>query len=442
MIINCKECGREISDTAKQCPHCGAKVKKEKVKKKEDQQDNIFNRIADIVSGSVKAIRIYLGVLIASCAIALCFFILTILSYATPYAFLHSEPCKDGYALVNELVINDQNQFIIRNNRYTISRGKFGNSIMISVSSNILGASGQVQYQFENNGSITAYAFYNGYECVYNVKRTEAVFVEAFYKYKPTTLSTADRELADSSIELAEAVFDYVLTSNNKDYEFYDILNDYADYKTSVSGIRISSIVLMSVFAVVSVCGIVFYVKFIRKKGKTSIPQSDEINVNNAVNETNDNAVDVVDLENIKSKQKSPYYICDCCKQKIDHLSDATLQWKQPFNNDDNLGNSAGEFKIVHRMCLEDGFAISDMDFNDNYENAVMRILELLSDNCVANPEEAYEILKRLTITDYEIVRPFIDSAIADDVIEPNSKINYLSCNQIIAIRKHYIDRK
>lgn len=30
-LINCKDCGKEISKKAKTCPHCGAKVKKKKI---------------------------------------------------------------------------------------------------------------------------------------------------------------------------------------------------------------------------------------------------------------------------------------------------------------------------------------------------------------------------------------------------------------------------
>lgn len=33
-LIKCKECGREISDTAKICVHCGAKTEKAKAKSK------------------------------------------------------------------------------------------------------------------------------------------------------------------------------------------------------------------------------------------------------------------------------------------------------------------------------------------------------------------------------------------------------------------------
>lgn len=30
-MINCKDCGKEVSKKAKTCPHCGAKVKKKKI---------------------------------------------------------------------------------------------------------------------------------------------------------------------------------------------------------------------------------------------------------------------------------------------------------------------------------------------------------------------------------------------------------------------------
>lgn len=34
MIIKCHECGKEVSDGAKKCPHCGCKVKSKKKSKK------------------------------------------------------------------------------------------------------------------------------------------------------------------------------------------------------------------------------------------------------------------------------------------------------------------------------------------------------------------------------------------------------------------------
>ena len=282
MIINCKECGREISDTAKVCPHCGAKVKKEKAKldsvnKLGSILSNLSNKVKDSKNGKI----IYLGSLISSCAVALCFFILTIISFAAPYAFLHSEPCTDGYALIDELAIKNQNRYDvnIRGDNYSILRYKLGNKIVISVGYGSSGAA--VQYHFAKDGSINAYAFFNGYECDYEFKDTYFSFVEAFYNYKLTSLSGTNRKLADTAIELSEAVFDYVLAINGKSYDFYDILKDYNSYRNSIQGIRISSTFLMSVFTIVSVCGVAFYVQFIRKKEQAVGLQEDEITDNN-----------------------------------------------------------------------------------------------------------------------------------------------------------------
>lgn len=281
MLVSCKECGREISDTAKQCPHCGAKVQKAKKEKEEIQRANLFQRAAECVTRSKKSKRIYLGSIIASCAMALCFLILTILSFAVSYTFLYSKPCRDGYALIDELVVKTHNEYevTIGGDKYKISRASMGDRIEIIVNSQAL-SSGQVQYHFAKDGKVTAYALYRGYECDYEVRGTNTVFVKAYKDYKPTTLTNADRRLADTSISLAELVFDYVLASNDKDYDFHDILEDYSKYHDSLKATQISGIVLMVFFSVISVCGIVFYVTFIRKGGQTIMPQN-EANTDN-----------------------------------------------------------------------------------------------------------------------------------------------------------------
>ena len=37
-LIKCQECGKEISDTSKRCIHCGAKIKKVKLKKEKNKE--------------------------------------------------------------------------------------------------------------------------------------------------------------------------------------------------------------------------------------------------------------------------------------------------------------------------------------------------------------------------------------------------------------------
>lgn len=283
MLINCKECGREISDTAKVCPHCGAKIKKEKVIKEKPQWNNPFKRLVETAMSSVKGKWIYLGTLIASCAIAVCFLILTILSFAAPYSFLYSEPCKDGYDLIDELTIEykTQYQINIQGDKYTVTRLKFTDSLGVSVSSNMLGSSGQVQYRFAKDGQVFVFVFYNGYEIDYVIENTYPVFVEAYKSYQPTSLSSADRKLADTSIELAETVFDIVLLTNGKSYDFYDILKDYEEFHHSLTAIKISSLVLLSIFSIVAISGTVLYIVFIRKRKE--VPLTAEDNTDNKV---------------------------------------------------------------------------------------------------------------------------------------------------------------
>ncbi len=68
MLIHCKECGNEISDTAKHCPHCGAKVKKEKIKEtglehKLDKTQRTKFRINPIIAATICLLSIGLFIM-------------------------------------------------------------------------------------------------------------------------------------------------------------------------------------------------------------------------------------------------------------------------------------------------------------------------------------------------------------------------------------------
>ena len=49
-LIKCKECGKEISDSAKRCPHCGFVYKKEKAKKEKSKAFKIIVPIISVIS--------------------------------------------------------------------------------------------------------------------------------------------------------------------------------------------------------------------------------------------------------------------------------------------------------------------------------------------------------------------------------------------------------
>ena len=46
-LIPCHECGKEISDQAEACPHCGAPVKKPEPPKVEDMTPEELNQLAE-----------------------------------------------------------------------------------------------------------------------------------------------------------------------------------------------------------------------------------------------------------------------------------------------------------------------------------------------------------------------------------------------------------
>lgn len=66
-LINCRECGKEISDTSKRCIHCGAKIKKEKIKKEKNKE---------VSKNKKKLILIILGIILIIGTIITIYFLL------------------------------------------------------------------------------------------------------------------------------------------------------------------------------------------------------------------------------------------------------------------------------------------------------------------------------------------------------------------------------
>lgn len=47
-IIKCEECGKDMSDTLRRCPHCGAKQKKQGKKMKSKSKKKLIGAIASL----------------------------------------------------------------------------------------------------------------------------------------------------------------------------------------------------------------------------------------------------------------------------------------------------------------------------------------------------------------------------------------------------------
>ena len=86
------------------------------------------------------------------------------------------------------------------------------------------------------------------------------------FDYATRYLLPVERELSDSCIELAPMAIDYFLLSHEATSDFNTVVSDYADYHETLNAIKISSIILMSIFSVISICGIALSVKIFGKK--------------------------------------------------------------------------------------------------------------------------------------------------------------------------------
>ena len=260
MIINCRECGREISDTAKQCPYCGAKVKREKHKKDNGLTFRIKEKLTNNKHGKV----IYLCSLTLCCSIAIVFLFLTLISFFVPKIFFHSE----SYSTLLELTSPEHSEshnkcssFQIEEIEFVIQSGSSNNEYL-----DVFIDGRFVEYEFYPDGKIEA-RFYaqnssdDYFACFYDVKGTSMVF-----DYATRYLLPVEIELSDSCIELAPMAIDYFLMSHEETFDFNTVLSDYADYHDTLKAIKISSIILMSIFSVISICGIALSVKIFGKK--------------------------------------------------------------------------------------------------------------------------------------------------------------------------------
>lgn len=63
-LINCPECGKEISDRAKACPHCGAPLRIKKQKSEKSNRQKIVNKVILIVAIFVISAALVTGYLL------------------------------------------------------------------------------------------------------------------------------------------------------------------------------------------------------------------------------------------------------------------------------------------------------------------------------------------------------------------------------------------
>lgn len=58
-LINCKECGKEVSDKANTCPNCGAPIKEDEIKKEVKAGIKVTKKLAIVLIIALSLILIY-----------------------------------------------------------------------------------------------------------------------------------------------------------------------------------------------------------------------------------------------------------------------------------------------------------------------------------------------------------------------------------------------
>ena len=228
-LIHCPECGKEISDTAKRCIHCGASIKKAK-------QPFLLWLNNNILSNSKRKKR-YAILHYICLGLALCFIVLLILTFATPKIF---QPGKHEYSRAMkcletyDLLFEDFS--IWRDSPQTDGTGRTADVINI-----ILKNDTHIEYTFFCDGDLKI-AYRGDGEC--------------FLRYKDALKPITDGaeqivfEVQDC-LEISDSIITVFLEQES--LSFSNILDDFYRFGSTIKTIRIVSIVV----------GILFFFAFI-----------------------------------------------------------------------------------------------------------------------------------------------------------------------------------
>jgi hypothetical protein len=147
-------------------------------------------------------------------------------------------------------------------------------------------------------------------------------------------------------------------------------------------------------------------------------------------------------------------WICDSCGARINEASDGWLEWLNREENGRRVNHSP---RIVHirpasprpHGCQYDQRAefqkeqnlVNDLPLTEfTGADGLITLLSFVSDGYFGQ-EPALEIIKRLQVPDYDLVRRHFDAAIGEGVFEPNTKPSYYGVDDIQAV-KNWLERQ
>lgn len=142
-------------------------------------------------------------------------------------------------------------------------------------------------------------------------------------------------------------------------------------------------------------------------------------------------------------------WICDTCGERINNVKDGWVEWQARQNAEGKwIKHSPRLVHIRPTSPRRDGCQYDEHRIYANGRNIVgdlplesfigtsglITLLEFVSDRAF-ELEESLELIKRIQIPNYDLVRSHFDEAIAEGVFEPNTKPGYYDQDQIDRVK-------
>lgn len=276
-IMQCSECGKEVSDTAKRCVHCGAKIKKSKEYKFKTINKNKIGKKAKII------------------ILLLSSFCLVIISIFAPLFFVASSTRVHTFSFAKA------DESFVKLYRH-LEQQKLPKSIMKVENNDIV----FLESAYKHAGSTLSFSFSNG---SYLSRRNATFFIReesieidsGNYRFelvndklitvyvfeKDLTKEELETKLIDAQVFVAiclVAMDDYLVTNNIHNGSFKQVLKDFHHYALKVDKIRIASLVVFISFTVIFIL-LITLTGLLYRNNKKNRYNNKEINNDLIINE-------------------------------------------------------------------------------------------------------------------------------------------------------------
>ena len=147
-------------------------------------------------------------------------------------------------------------------------------------------------------------------------------------------------------------------------------------------------------------------------------------------------------------------WICDTCGTRINNVSDGWVEWQ---NRSENGTRSKHSPRLVHQPQSSPNAGGCQYDQDELFANGqntvgdlpleqfvgtdgLITLLSFVSDGYF-ELEQCLELIKRIQVPDYDLVRGHFKEAIGEGVFEPNTKPGYYDVRDIQAVKRWLNER-